>query len=347
MTRILFRRSVALAALLALGACVSPEPRKPVLVADVDADIDDISALAYLCQEHKLGRIELAAVTVTNTGAGYPGKALQYVRCTLAACGLTDVPVADGSRTATNLFPEPMRDGVERILSRTFEGCTQSTEPAQQSAPRLLADIFGREDLVRVVTLGPVTNVTEALKLEPELESHVEAVYVMGGAVSVPGNICCGAESQYDNSQEFNIMGDAAAARGLIEALAPEKVFLVPLDATRAVPVTKTFASRLESSRVGNEPATAEVGLVSRILSNPEVQGGIEFEMLYWWDPLTVVSATRPGVVSFETRSLDVVQAGASLGRTKVSSEGRRVRVGTEANKALFEELFLDSLNGR
>lgn len=338
---------MAFVAFLTLGACVSSEPRKPVVVADVDADIDDISALAYLCQEHKLGRIELAAVTVTNTGAGYPGKALQYVRCTLAACGLTDVPVADGSRTVTNLFPTPMRDGVERILSKTFEGCTQDTEPAQQSAPRLLADILGREDIVRVVTLGPVSNVTEALKLEPELESHVEAVYVMGGAVSVPGNICCGAESRYDSSQEFNILGDAAAARGLIESLAPEKVFLVPLDATRAVPVTKAFASRVESSRAGTGPATAEVGLVSAILSDPQVQGGIESGRLFWWDPLTVVAATRPGVVSFETRSLDVVQEGASLGRTKVSPEGWRVRVGTEANTARFEELFLDSLNGR
>jgi inosine-uridine nucleoside N-ribohydrolase len=189
--------------------------------------------------------------------------------------------------------------------------------------------------------------VAEALRLAPELESHVEAVYVMGGAVYVPGNMCCGLESQYDNTQELNIMADAASAQALIDTLGPRKVFLVPLDATRDVPVTQEFASRLDSSREGSAPATPEVGLVSFILSQPEVQYGIGIGQLYWWDPLTVVAATRPGVVPFEPRSLEVVQEGPSLGRTMPSSRGTPVRVGLRANQDRFEELFLDTLQGR
>ncbi|QRK08444.1 nucleoside hydrolase [Archangium violaceum] len=65
------------------------------VIADVDSDYDDIVSLAYLCQEHKRGSLRLAAVAVTNSGAGYPGKALRHVRCVLEACGLNDIPVAD------------------------------------------------------------------------------------------------------------------------------------------------------------------------------------------------------------------------------------------------------------
>ncbi|MFL5353490.1 nucleoside hydrolase [Archangium sp.] len=338
---------MVLVAVLSSGAYASAEARRPVLVADVDADLDDISALAYLCQEHKLGRIELAAVTVTNAGAGSLGSAIQHVRCTLEACGLPDIPVAEGSREVTNLASPFMREGIKTLLSRVFEGCTQSDEPSAVSAPQLLADILREHESVRVVTLGPVGNVAEALELAPELESHVESVYLMGGAVHVPGNICCGLESQYDNTQEFNIMADAASAQALIATLNPRKVFLVPLDATQDVPVTQAFASRLDSLRVGSEPATPELGLVSSILSQPEVRYGIGFGLLYWWDPLTVVAATRPGVVPFEPRPLEVVQEGPSLGRTMPSSQGTRVRVGLRAHQARFEELFLDTLQGR
>jgi len=38
-------------------------------------DFDDAAALAYLSQEHKNGRIQLRAVTVTNSGVGLPGLA--------------------------------------------------------------------------------------------------------------------------------------------------------------------------------------------------------------------------------------------------------------------------------
>lgn len=347
MKPLLLQVSLVLVAVLAFGADASAEARGPLVVADVDADIDDISALAYLCQEHKLGRIELAAVTVTNAGVGFPGSAIQHVRCTLEACGLPDIPVAEGSREVANLAAPAMREGIESILSRVFDGCTQSTEPSAVSAPQLLADLLREHESVRVVTLGPVGNVAEALKLAPELERHVESVYAMGGALYVPGNMCCGLESQYDNTQELNIMADAASAQALIETLSPRKLFLVPLDATQDVPVTQEFAGRLDALRAGSVLATPELGLVSSILSQPEVRFGIGFGLLYWWDPLTVVAATRPGVVPFEPRSLEVVQDGPSLGRTMPSSQGTPVRVGFRANQGRFEKLFLDTLQGR
>src|SRR5690606_1968315 len=56
------------------------------VVFDTDMDFDDAAALAYLCQEHKLGQIDLRAVTVSNNGVGLPGSAIRHARCVLAEC---------------------------------------------------------------------------------------------------------------------------------------------------------------------------------------------------------------------------------------------------------------------
>jgi flagellar biosynthetic protein FliP len=42
------------------------------VIYDSDLDFDDASTLAYLCEEHKLGRIDMRAVTVANNSCGRP-----------------------------------------------------------------------------------------------------------------------------------------------------------------------------------------------------------------------------------------------------------------------------------
>src|ERR1700754_452956 len=58
------------------------------VIYDSDMDFDDASTLAYLCEEHKLRRIELLAVTVANNGFGRPDRTLRHARSVLEQCGL-------------------------------------------------------------------------------------------------------------------------------------------------------------------------------------------------------------------------------------------------------------------
>jgi purine nucleosidase len=51
----------------------------------------------------------------------------------------------------------------------------------------------------------------------------------LGGAVRVPGNLCCGTPPEFDGSQEFNDWIDPPAARAVLGARA-SSVALVPLD---------------------------------------------------------------------------------------------------------------------
>ncbi len=67
----------------------------------------------------------------------------------------------------------------------------------------------------------------------------------------------------------------------------------------------------------------------------------------YWWDPSAAMAATRPGSLTYQTEKIGVVQDGPRSGRTAPSADGRGVHVGVLAGQVRFEQVFLDTLNGR
>ena len=343
---------VALA--LAPAAAALPTPSvttAPVpVVFDTDMDFDDAAALAYLSQEHKKGRIDLRAVTVTNNGVGLSGLAIKNARCLLRRFGLSHVPVADSSPVPVHIAPPEARLVVELVLATVLFGCLESTQPASVTAEQLLVDSIrsAPSDVVLVAT-GPLSNVAAAFRLDATrppvattLADHVAGAYVMGGAIHLPGNLCCTTTLGFDGSQELNMWIDPPAAQQTFASLPRSSVSLVALDATRHVPLTAAFAERLR-----NDQLTPEAQLVAAIANHPLVTLGSLIAPAYWWDPLTVVAATRPGFVSYEDDRIAVVQDGSSAGRTISSTGGVAMRVGVLADQARFEQVFIDTLNGR
>jgi purine nucleosidase len=313
------------------------------VVFDTDMDFDDAMALAYLCQEHKLGRIDLRAVTVVNNGAGLPGSAIRHARCVLDACGLSNIPVADGSPVGAQAAPPELQFVVETVLEGALQGCTASTEPAARTAPELLVDVI-RNSRQRVVllTTGPLTNVASALDApgRPPLHSRIASVYVMGGAIDVPGNLIGTGSEAFDGTQELNVWIDPEAMTRVLTDL--RRVYLVPLDATQYVPATFEFATLLSENA-----NTAEAQLVSAVLSQPIVQYGMSLGAFYFWDPLTAMAATgHAGVVEFERDRISVIEEGTAAGRTVSSRRGESVFVGMSSDRTRFEHVFLRVLNG-
>lgn len=315
----------------------------PRVVADVDMDYDDAAALAYLCQQHKLGTIELSAVTVVNDGAGYPGKALKHARCLLERCGLTDIPVADGvpAPDAPNQFPPAIRDGVALVLNDVFKDCAASELPAEITAVDLMRQVISGAQSVHIMTFGPLTNLADLLS-QPEGARGIAAVSTMAGAVDVGGNLCCGVPGGFDNTQEFNVWIDPAAAATVLGTL-PEGLWtVVPLDATNGVPITQTYVDELVRKK-----ATPEAEMVAAIAKHPTVYDVLPQGFLYWWDPLNAVAALHgTKVADFEGRKLRIVTSGPQAGRTEPTEEGRIVWLATQAHAQAFAEIFLAELNG-
>jgi inosine-uridine nucleoside N-ribohydrolase len=97
------------------------------------------------------------------------------------ACG-RDTPIA-----GDHPFPDAGRagagDGSGLRLPAT------SRQPFAGTAVELIARTADDVDGLRVLTLGPLTNLAEALKSHPDLAQRLESVYALGGALFVPGNL--------------------------------------------------------------------------------------------------------------------------------------------------------------
>ncbi|MFD0852448.1 nucleoside hydrolase, partial [Actinomadura adrarensis] len=172
----------------------------------------------------------------------------------------------------------------------------------------------------------------------PEAAGRITA---MGGAIGVPGNLCCGTPPEFDGTQEFNFWIDPAATRTVIRHN-PRPVRLVPLNATDNVPITTEFIDRLRADH-----RTPAADIVFEAFTHPDIQPLIEADLLFWWDPLAAMSAVHPGLVRYTSGRVDVITDGPAAGRIFLTATGRPIGYGVDADGATFEERFLNTLNGR
>lgn len=310
---------------------------RPVII-DTDMAADDWMAILYLLNRPD---VSVAAITVSGTGEAHCEPGIQNAMSLAALAGHPDIPVSCGRTTplqGDHAFPQDWRTGVDDLAGLTLPGNPAS--PAPQSATDLLtAKILSMPDKVTIITLGPLTNLAEALQSAPEIRENVEMVYIMGGAVDVPGNV---GESHagIDNPvADWNIYVDPRAAAIVLQSGVP--VTLVPLDATNHVPVTTNFIERLKDHR-----ETPEARFVFDVLSQTQYKDFIRYGGYYLWDAIAAAILTENSLAGFETRNLTVIEEeGNQSGRTQESESGAPVRVAVDVGAERFEQLFLDTLN--
>lgn len=160
---------------------------------------------------------------------------------------------------------------------------------------------FGRE--LVVVALGPSTNLALALERDRERMAGVGRVVVMGGAVAGPGNVT--------PTAEFNFHVDPEAAARVLGSGLP--VELVPLDVTRQVILPRPLlVSRLAASSGRLARFVADFTLKGFEFGQTAGEGGIALH-----DPLALAVAVNPGLVGFESLSVQVeCEGGLTRGMT-------------------------------
>jgi inosine-uridine nucleoside N-ribohydrolase len=308
------------------------------VLIDTDMAVDDWMAILYLLQRTD---VTVEAITVTGTGEAHCGPGTRNALGLAALVGDAGIPVSCGREDpllGDHTFPTSWRDMVDHLAGLSLP--SNPSPPSSLSAANLLTSVI-RESPQRVVlvTLGPLTNVAEALQSEPSLVDNLEMIYIMGGAVHVPGNLQVPDGDTDNHVAEWNIYIDPHAAAVVMESGAP--ITLVSLDATNHAPLTVDFYRRLEADRT-----TAEADFVYRLLT--QMQDFITSGEYYFWDPLAAAVATDESLVVIQSEGLMVVEEeGPESGRTLATADGTTARVCTSANGAAFEEVFLNTLNGR
>jgi pyrimidine-specific ribonucleoside hydrolase len=299
---------------------------------------DDWMALLYLLRRPD---VAVEAITVSGTGEAHCAPGVRHVLDLVAFANRAMVPVACGRNTplqGQHTFPTSWREGVDSLLGLTLPAAT--TTGAPQSAVELLTSaIQSSQHKVVVVTLGPLTNLAEALQRTPSLVQNVQMVYVMGGALTVPGNITDAGAGINNRAAEWNIYIDPHAAQVVFASGVP--ITLVPLDATNHAPVSASFYQRLQQDH-----ATPVAGFVFDVLTKRH--DFIQSRGYYFWDPLAAALATDARLATLQVQTLSVVEAeGPESGRTAPTVGGSSMRVAVSAQGARFEQLFLRTLNDR
>jgi inosine-uridine nucleoside N-ribohydrolase len=315
-------------ATVAIVATLSAADLAPVVI-DTDCGGDDLMAIAFLLARRDV-RIE--TVTIAN-GVAHVRPGAENVLRLLELGGRGDVPVYLGRETPLHgqvAFPEPWRKGADAPLG---SHAAQHTPQKQSAADYLAARLRERSRPVRILALGPLTNLGEALERAPNGLRDVE-VTIMGGAVYAPGNLGDGGYFQTDNkTAEWNFYVDPMAAKAVFTSGA--KIWLVPLDATNQVHIDPALLKAFRSK--ARTPLGEYVTAILKQHQN-EIREGI----YYAWDPLAAVAMIEPGVARETPLAVDVRETPPEEGRSaEVPGYPPNASVALSADGVAFGETFL------
>ncbi len=315
---------------------VAPTPNANIdripLIYDDDGSPDGTSALLYLLSDP---RAEVKAVSVSY-GEAHPQVYIQHLGRMLEQYGYGDIPLGagqDAPLSGSNSFPEYVLEASNGFWGFA-SGSGDYIYPVLGSADLMVKTIMESKEPVTVFISGPLTNLAQALRLDADISVNIDSVYIMGGAVQVPGNINGLLPDTLNSVAEWNIYVDPLAASEVFAS--GLDLYLVPLDATNQVTLNQKDTA---TWRKGGSIADFTADIYDSLMGS---WGRQEIEM---WDLVTAELMMNPEHCSFTPLALEVVTAeGNSQGQTRIVEGTPNVNVclepDAEAIKQMLEQVF-------
>jgi len=302
------------------------------VIFDDDGSPDGTSALVYLLAEPGA---RLLAVS-TSYGEAHPQVYIHYLGELLQGFGYGHVPLAAGADAplaGDNSFPPFVRDLADGFWGFGGVGLDKKY-PVADSAALMRQTILSSEEPVTLLLSGALTNLAQALRDEPRIAENIKAVYIMGGALYVPGNLNDLVEEENNLAAEWNIYVDPLAAHEVFNS--GLDLYLVPLDATNSVNLTRTDTA---AWRQGGMIADFAADIYDSLMGS---WGQSQIEM---WDLVTAEVMLHPEHCAFSPLRLEVVTAEGNFeGQTRVVAGEPNVMVclaaDGEAIRAALAQVF-------
>ncbi|MES0861249.1 nucleoside hydrolase [Ruegeria sp. SCPT10] len=275
------------------------------LIIDTDPGIDDAMAIAYAAAAPEIDLIGLTTVF----GNTHVHQSSRNARFLVDKLGL-DIPVAQGASAAHGKDDHSPSEHVHG--PEGFGDLTDIPEIGQNhdlTAAEFLVEM-AREHAGELVVcaVGPLTNIADAMALDPAFSKNLGRLVIMGGAVYCPGNITPHAEA--------NIYHDAHAADAVFTA--PPETVLVGLDVT-----LKTLYQNADFEALAQK--SADMGVFLRDISKFYLQfykeiGGLDGCGLH--DSTAVIACTHDHMFDLVQTGVQVITEGDALGAT-IPQDGR------------------------
>ncbi len=282
-------------------------PRQRILF-DTDPGIDDAMALLMLARN---ARAELVGISTVFGNAPVDVTTANA----LALCqrfGI-DVPVARGAARplvrAPRHFPVHIHghDGLGDVHQRApLERMAEPREAAQ-----FIVDQARRHaGELTLVAVGPLTNLAQALALDPQLPRHVRRVVVMGGAFGTLGH-----GGNVTPVAEANVYCDPHAADAVFGAAWP--VTVVGLDVTHQVLMGSAYLDALGDEGGAEGRYLRDITRPYERFYRQRTGGGI-----FAHDASAVACALDASRFQVRHGALRVLTDGPAIGQTILSPQG-------------------------
>jgi pyrimidine-specific ribonucleoside hydrolase len=308
--------------------------KKSPIILDTDMSPDSWAALLFLA---KHPNIDLLAVSVSGTGESHGDTGARNAARLLALFDpQRSIPIGFGSSIPLkgNMhFPNLMRYAIDQML---FLGLPKlEMYPDFEDSVEMISRVLADSPIpVRIVAVGPQTNLANVILQKPDVIKKIESITIMGGAVNVPGNIHDVGFWIKNEVAEWNFFCDPLAVKTVFESGIP--VRLVSLDTTNQVPVSKSFVETLEKQAVSPD-ARFIVKMLKLITGNFRREMGF-----YLWDPMTSATAVSPSLCQFEDMRLDIItDPGEKWAAIVKNDSGSKIQVAKKIKKNEFEEMFI------
>lgn len=258
------------------------------MIIDVDTGIDDAMAILYAL---KTPGVKVEGITTVFGNVEVEQATENTLRLLALANPGYEIPVAAGAAKAivketagyaTLVHGENGIGGVE--LATSAQRATEET--AAEFIVRIARENPGE---IVLVTLAHLTNISQALELEPNLPSLLKKVVVMGGTIFRPGNKTPVAEA--------NIYGDPDAADHVFTS--GFQLTMVGLDVTQTTVINRQHLDLL--NRHGRPENREIIAFMDEALTHyfkfyREVNYFIDSAPLH--DPLALMVAVQPDLVT-------------------------------------------------
>jgi purine nucleosidase/pyrimidine-specific ribonucleoside hydrolase len=319
------------------------------VIIDTDPGVDDALALILALQSPEL------CVDAITTVSGNVEVELA-TRNALTVLGLFPSerrpPVAKGaaqplSRAFSKATDFHGEDGLAGISSLCLPAGQLRYPPADASLSPfdavtcLLNCIQRAPDELTLIALGPLTNLARAWQRDAEVVGQLLEVVIMGGAVTVPGNVTPVAE--------FNIYVDPEAAQVVFASGLP--ITLIGLDVTERVRLTAEMLAQHIS------PLASPLSQFVVQCTTPTLQSSAQVERragMAMHDPLAVGVVIDPSIVHTVPLAVQVETQGEFTTGMLVADRRplpsdvmptANVHVALGVDGARFLELFLGRLH--
>lgn len=309
------------------------EKRK--LIIDQDAGVDDLAAIAIAILSNQF---VVRAITIAPADS-FKDPAIQITLGLLKFLNRKDIDVTASDNEGVNLFPEKWRNDSVRMSGIPDIEISKAEYAdygfSETASAQKLVELLNSNEQFEILATGPLSNIADALKINPNISRNIQKIYFMGGAFDVHGNV---ERPNHDLTAEWNVYNNPNAVNVVLQHNIP--LVFVSLDATNCVPVTPGFMNNLRSQK----SAVSQLFYKVWKIISPQI-GDIDYQKKnFFWDTLTSAFAATPNLGELINKHVIVVESGISEGRTIFDPKGSQAQILTNPNPKALEKYILEVL---